>query len=157
MPNSNQFLKRKKYILIVLRPWKLNLVHNEISKLNYVFFFFLIMRWEIKKRKKRIIQIEELIFSLYPLDLGYQCSPLICLISFASSRVIICLLHSFDWVLVDELEPWPKERKKHLRNYHIEDHTDQFVNREQLKIYRKKMRGEEVRRLQSIDDYKNSI
>ena len=128
---------------------------------NWTTFFFFLPNNEmgIKKRKKRIIQIAELIFSLYPLDLGYQCSPLICFSFVCKFRVIICLLHSFDWVLVDKVEPWPKERKKHSRNYCIESNTDQFVKREQLTIYRKKKkkRGEEVRRLQFIGDYKNSI
>ena len=122
--------------------------HNKISKLNYIFFFFPNNEMGINKNKNkriRIIQIAELIFSLYPLDLGYQCSPLICFSFVCKFRVIICLLHSFDWVLVDKLEPWPKERKKHSRNYHIKSHTDQFVKRKQLKIFRKKkMRGEEV-------------
>ena len=46
--------------------------------------------------------------------------------------------------------------EKTLKNYRIEGHTDQFVNREQLKIYRKKKKEKkiELRRLQSIGYYK---
>ena len=68
------------------------------------------------------------------------------------------VFHSFDWVLADELESWPKERLKPSRNYPIEGHANQYVEREQLEIYKeKKMRGEEMKRLQPIDDCQNSI
>ena len=43
------------------------------------------------------------------------------------------------WLSFDNgLESWPKEREKHSRNYPIIGHTDQFVERKQLKIYKEK-------------------
>ena len=59
-PTQINFKKEKIYIyiyiLIVLRPWKLNLVHNEIPKLNYIFFSsneIRIKNKKIKKNKKK--------------------------------------------------------------------------------------------------------
>ena len=50
----------------------------------------------------------------------------------------LVVLYSFDWVLANELESWPKEQLKHSRNYPIEGHANQFVGREQLEIYKEK-------------------
>ena len=106
---------------------------------NWTTFFFPNNEMGIKNKKRiRIIQIVEfiLVYTLWTWVTNVHLSS--ALVSFASSRVIICLLHSFDWVLVDELEPWPKERKKHSRNYRIEGHTNQFVNRNNWKFIEKK-------------------
>ena len=62
-PTQINFEKEKIYILIVLRPWKLNPFHHEIPKLNYIFFPS--NGKVINKKRIRIIQIAELILSLY--------------------------------------------------------------------------------------------
>ena len=82
------------------------------------------------KKRIRIIQIAKLILSLYLWTWATNVHFSSASVLSASSRVTIYLLHSFDWVLIDELEPWLKEWKKHTRNYTIEGHIDQFVKRE---------------------------
>ena len=85
------------------------------------------------KKRIRIIQIAKLILILYLWTWATNVHFSSASVLSASSRVtIICFSfgYSFDWVLVDELEPWLKEWKKHTRNYTIEGHIDQFVKRE---------------------------
>ena len=45
--------------------------------------------------------------------------------------------------MANSLESWLKEWQKHSINYPVEDHTDQVVEREQLKIYKEKKKKKE--------------